>query len=98
MAKGVRTAATVVPYRAGATSRRQQLLRDFQEHVPGVKFARFDPGKPGVFTVTVEGAPEEFQLTLTQVEMFVAAFRAGYAHGAGQLGPGDLPRFATQQF
>lgn len=90
------TPTTIFTYREGATARRQVLLRAVQNVVPGLKYKRFDYDRPSRFTVTVAG--KEVVLTLSQVEVFAAAFRMGFLLGQKKLREEDVAAIAVHEF
>lgn len=89
--------ATVVIYTRGATANRQWLISQLEAWLPGVTEVGFRPGSPGVFYFRV-GDGELVELTLNQVEPFVAALRIGFLHGRGKLTVDETRRALTHKF
>lgn len=79
-----------------ATTSRIRVLTQLAETVPGFKYVRFEPGRPGVFVVALAGV--EIRLVLSQVESFAAAFRLARAHTRRDLAAADVPKIVAHQF
>lgn len=81
---------------AKAITARMELLRRLEKEIPGFKFEGYDYGSPSVYRVSFHG--EQFSLARSQVEVFVASFRAGHATHAAEIVGGSAERFAKHQF
>lgn len=79
-----------------ATANRIRALTALADTVPGLKYERFEPGRPGVFVMALSGV--EIRLVLSQVEVFVATFRIARLHTKRSLTPDDVAKIVVHQF